>query len=65
MLDETSQLIAEDPTIYSYDAHYDQIKEKRQEIEEQKRQKVHIDFDLSYNFFLDWSQAYTEYYEDC
>jgi len=39
MLDATSKVVLEDPTIYSYDAHYDQINEKRQELVEQKKQK--------------------------
>lgn len=44
MLDDTSKLVMEDPTIYAYDAHYDQIQEKRQEIEEKKQQRVYFDF---------------------
>jgi len=40
MLDETSKIVLEDPNVYSYDDHYDEIKEKRQEIEKQKTQKV-------------------------
>ncbi len=39
MLDDTGKALLEDPTIYSYDTHYDQINEKRQELEEQKKQQ--------------------------
>lgn len=42
MLDETSKVVLEDPTIYSYDAHYDEINEKRKEVEQQKKQKVQM-----------------------
>jgi len=40
MLDETSKIVMEDPDIYSYDDHYDDFVEKRQEIEQQKRKKT-------------------------
>ena len=43
MLDETSKYILEDPTIFEYDAHYDQYTEKRQELEQQKKQKVYFE----------------------
>lgn len=39
MLDETSKYLIEDPEIYSYDTHYDDIKNKREELEAQKKQQ--------------------------
>ncbi len=43
MLDETSKYVLEDPEIFSYDAHYDEINERRKQLEEQrKQQKVYF-----------------------
>jgi len=39
ILDETSKIVLEDPSVYSYDEHYDEIKEKRQELEQTKKQQ--------------------------
>ena len=40
MLDETSKYVMEDPNIYDYDNHFEEINTKRQEIAVQKKEKV-------------------------
>ena len=37
MARDTAKNLMEDPTIYDYDSFYDEIKEKRQEITNQKK----------------------------
>jgi len=39
ILDETSKIVLEDPSVYSYDDHYDEIRDKRQELEKSKKQQ--------------------------
>jgi len=46
----------EDPSIYSYDEHYDDIREKRKELEQVKKQNVREYFSKERIIYLDWNR---------